>query len=142
MNLKRFIADNGGYIENFNKKLILISKCGNVKNKHPENTEKNPLNELDKIKLKGFKELEHQYFSDIKLEDFQKERLKEFDDVELKAFNEFVEDLKTDISIENLKLELNSKDTIKNIMNELKDIGINGKTPLKLLKTLKREIQK
>ena len=62
--------------------------------------------------------------------------------IELKKFKEFVEDSKTDRSIENLKLELNSKDTLKNIIKELQDIGINGKLHLKLLKILKRENQK
>ncbi|MEL7669591.1 hypothetical protein [Methanobacterium sp.] len=113
-----------------------------MKNKHSKNKEENPLKELDKIKVHSFKELEHEYFNDMKFEDFQKERLKEFDKKELKDFKEFVEDSKMDSSLENLKLELNSDDTIKNILKELKDIGINGKRQLKIITMLKKEIQK
>ncbi len=98
--------------------------------------------ELENIKLKSFKELEHHCFNDIKLEDFQNKHLKEFNDVELREFKGFIEDSKTDRSIENLKMELNSKDAIKNIIKELQDIGINGKLHLKLLRMFKREVQK
>lgn len=105
------------------------------------NSENNEENSFEDIKLKGFKELEYQYFSDTKLKDFQKERLNEFNDKELKAFKEFVNDSKTDISIENLKSELNSDDVIKNILKELRDMGINGKLHLNLLERLKREVQ-
>ncbi len=96
--------------------------------------------ELENIKLKSFEELEHQCFNDIKLEDFQEKHLKEFEDVELKEFEEFLESSKTDRSIENLKMELNSKDALKNIIKELQDIGINGKLHLKVLRMLKREV--
>ena len=113
-----------------------------MKNKHSENKEKSPLKELDKIKLHSFNELEHEYFSDMKLEDFQRERLKEFNKKELREFKEFVKDSKTDTSLENLKLELNSDDTLKNILKELKDIGINGKRQLKIITMLKKEIRK
>ncbi len=113
-----------------------------MKNRHSENKEENPLKELDKIKLDSFKEMEHEYFSDIKLEDFQRERLKEFNKKELQEFKEFIEDSKTDTSLENLKLELNSDDAIKNILKELKDIGINGKRQLKIITMLKKEIRK
>lgn len=113
-----------------------------MKERHLEDNEENPLKELENIKFKSFEELEHQCFNDVKLEAFQKKHLKEFRDVELKEFKEFLEDSKTDRSIENLKLELNSKDTIKNILKELRDIGINGKLHLKLLRMLKREVQK
>lgn len=113
-----------------------------MKNKNSGNKEENPLKELDKIKLHSFNELEHKYFNDINLKDFQKERLKEFDKKELKEFKEFVEDSKTDISLENLKLELNSDSTIKNILKELKDIGINGKRQLKIITMLKKEVRK
>ncbi len=113
-----------------------------MKNKYSENKEEDPLKELDKLKLYSFKELEHQYFNDIKLEDFQKEQLKEFDKKELKEFKKFVEDSKADTSLENLKLELNSDNTIKNIIKELKDIGINGKRQLKIIKMLKGEVRK
>lgn len=113
-----------------------------MKSKRSGNQEENPLKELENIKLKRFEELEQQYFSDIKLEDFQKKHLKEFNDVELKEFKEFIDDSKTGRSLENLKLELISDDTIKNIIKELHDTGINGKSSLKLLEMLKREVQK
>ena len=113
-----------------------------MKNRHFENKKEYHSKELDEFKLKGFKDLQHQYFNDIKLEDFQKERLKEFNNVELKSFKEFMDELEVNKSIENLKVELNSKDTIKNILKELQDIRINGKQHLKLLKMLKREIPK
>ena len=113
-----------------------------MKNKNSGNKEENPLKELDKIKLHSFDELEHKYFNDINLEDFQKERLKEFDKKELREFKEFVKDSNTDISLENLKLELNSNDTTKNILKELKNIGINGKHQLKLITMLKKEVRK
>jgi len=113
-----------------------------MSDKRPENKEENPLKELENIKLMSFEELEHQCFNDIKLEDFQKEHLKEFEDVELTEFKEFVEASKTGESIENLKIELNSKDALKNIIKELQDIGINGKLHINLLKRLKREVQK
>ncbi len=113
-----------------------------MKNDKSKNNDDDPLKELENIKLKSFEELERQCFNDIKLEDFQQKHLKEFNDVELKEFKEFIEDSKTDRSIENLKLELNSKDTIKNIIKELQEIGINGKLHLKLLRRLKREVQK
>lgn len=109
-----------------------------MKNKHGKNKKENPLKELDIIKLKKFEDLENQYFSDIKLEDFQKERLKEFNDIELGAFKEFIKDSKTDICVENLKLELNSDDTIKSLLKDLQSIGIDGKGPLRLLKMLKK----
>ena len=113
-----------------------------MKKRKSENKGKNPLKEIDKIKLHSFKELEHKYFNDINLEDFQKERLKEFDKKELKEYKEFVKDSKTDISLENLKLELNSNDTTKNILKELKNIGINGKHQLKLITMLEKEVRK
>lgn len=113
-----------------------------MKDKHPRNKEENPLKELDKIKLHSFDELEHNYFNDMKLEDFQKERLKEFDKKELEDFKRFVKNSKTDISLEDLKLKLNSDNTIKNIIKELKGIGINGKHQLKLITMLKKEVRK
>ena len=113
-----------------------------MNNEYSKNNEENPLKELDKIKLYSFKELEHQYFNNINLNGFQKEQSKEFNDEELKDFKGVISDLKTNISLENLKLELNSDDAIKNILKELKNIGINGKRQLKLLKMLKKEVQK
>ncbi|MGB9978208.1 hypothetical protein [Methanobacterium sp.] len=113
-----------------------------MNNKYSESKEENPLKELDKIKLYSFKELEHKYFDDIKLEDFQKERLKEFDKKELKDFKGLIKDSKTDRFLENLKLELNSENAIKNILKELKDIGINGKRQLKIITMLKKEVRK
>lgn len=113
-----------------------------MKNKNSKNKEETPLKELDKIKLCSFKELEHKYFEDINLKDFQKERLKEFDKKELEEFKGLVKDSKTDTDLENLKLELNSDDPIKNILKELKDIGINGKRQLKIIEMLKKEVRK
>ena len=108
-----------------------------MKNSYSENGDENFLKELENIKLKSFKELEHQYFKD-NLDDFQKKHLKEFQDVELKEFKEFIEDSKADRSIENIRLELNSKDVLNKIIKELQDMGINGKLHLKLLRMLKR----
>ena len=113
-----------------------------MKNKYSENKEENPLKELDKIKLYSFKELEHQYFNDMKLEDFQREKLKEFNEKEKQDFKGFIDNSKTDTSLETFKSELNSDDAIKNIIKELKDIGINGKRQLKIINILKKEVQK
>lgn len=108
--------------------------------KSKKNTE-NPLKELDKIKLKKFKELEDEELMDFDLDAFRKSRLNEFNEKELKEFKRYVKESKTDINIENMKLELKSKDTLKNIIKELESMGINGETPLKLLKMIKKGIE-
>jgi len=113
-----------------------------MKNKYSENKRENSLKELDKIKLYSFKELEHQYFNDMKLEDFQREKLKEFNEKEKQDFKGFIDNSKTDTSLETFKSELNSDDAIKNIIKELKDIGINGKRQLKIINILKKEVRK
>ena len=103
-------------------------------------SKENFLEELDKIKLKGFKELENQDLSDCNLDHFKKSRLNEFNENELKNFKNFIEESKTDRNIENLKLELNSDDALKSIVKELESIGINSKGPLNILEQLKKSI--
>lgn len=100
----------------------------------------NPLNELDEIKIKGFEELENQDLKDFNPDNFRKSRLKEFNDCELKDFKNFVEESRTDRDIENLKLELNSRDAIENIIKELESIGISSEGPLNILKRIKKSI--
>lgn len=108
--------------------------------KSKKNTE-NPLKELDKIKLKKFKELEDEELMDFDLDTFRKSRLNEFNEKELNEFKRYVKESKTDINIENMKLELKSKDTLKNIIKELESMGINGEPHLKLLKMIKKGIE-
>ncbi len=108
-----------------------------MKNSKHENKES--LKELDEIKLKSFKELESEEFNDIKLEDFKKSRLDEFHNKELEDFKNFLDNSKITIIIESLKNELNSDDATKNILKELKDIGLNGRESLKILEMLKKQ---
>jgi len=112
--------------------------CDRMKNKKSKNKEENPLDELDKIKLKDFKQLEEKDLKDCNLDYFKKSRLNEFKEYELKYFKDYVEDSKIDRNIENLKLELKSNEACKNILNELESIGINGSKHLELLKKIKK----
>jgi hypothetical protein len=109
-----------------------------MKDKKSKEDKKNPLKELDKIKLKGFKELEDQEFNEVNLDDFKKSRLEEFNEHELKDFKNYIEESKADRNIETLKLELKSDDTLKNTLKDLESIGIDGRGPLELLKKIKK----
>lgn len=111
-----------------------------MKRKDSEDKKGDLPEESKNIKLKEFKELENQDLKDFNVGDFKKSRLEEFRDTELKDFKEFVKNSKSDRDLENLKLELNSDDTIENTIKDLKKIGINGEPQLKLLKRLKRGI--
>jgi hypothetical protein len=111
-----------------------------MKDKRSKKKDENPLKELDTIKLKGFKELENQDLKDVNLEEFKKSRKREFNEQELNDFKKYIEDSKTDRNIENIKLELNSDDTLKNTIKDLESIGINGRGPLKILERIKKDI--
>ena len=109
-----------------------------MKDKKSKNKEENPLNELDEIKLKDFKQLEEMDLKDCNLDYFKKSRLNEFKECELNCFKGYVKDSKIDRNIENLKLELRSDDALKNILKELESIGINGSKQLELLEKIKK----
>ena len=87
--------------------------------------------------FKKFKDIEAEEFNEINLDDFKKSQLNELKEKELPDFKNFLDNSNTDISIENLRTELNSDEAIKNVLKELEDIGLDGRAPLKLLKTLK-----
>lgn len=95
------------------------------------------MKDIPLIKFKKFEELEADEFGHIKLDDFKKSMLNEFKNKELEDFKNYLEYAKTDISIEELRSELNSDTAIKNVLKELKSIGLNGKASLELLKRLK-----
>ncbi len=109
-----------------------------MKIKKSKENKKNPLNELDNIKLKDFKEIENEDLDDFNLDNFKKSRLDEFKSDELENFKNFVEGSKTDRSIENIKLELKSDEELKNTLIDLEEIGINGEITLKLLEKIKK----
>lgn len=104
-----------------------------------KNSKHNGENPEDKIKLKTFKELESEEFSDIKLENFKKSMLDEFHNKELEDFKNYLDDSKTRRSIENLRTMLNSNEAIKNILKELNDIGLDGTISLYILEMLKKQ---
>ena len=109
-----------------------------MKIKKSKENKKNPLKELDNIKLKDFKEIENEDLDDFNLDNFKKSRLDEFKSDELENFKNFVEGSKTDRSIENIKLELKSDEELKNTLKDLEEIGINGEITLKLLEKIKK----
>lgn len=95
-------------------------------------------NSFDSIKLKGFKQLEKDDLKDLDPEEFKKIRLDEFKDEQIKDFKEFIDDSKFSRNLEDLKIELNSDNSTKEIIKELESIGIDGKGPLKLLEKIKK----